>query len=814
MRARSRRLDEASLVRLADGSYALAAAGRVVWHPERGFVGPPEFGDDGLDLGSLGNLGDSASSAASGLSSGLGSLTSGAPDLSSVEGAAGGLVSQGAGALGGVTGAASGLLGQAEGVAQGLTSSPSSAISTAQGLASSVLPGQAGAIGTAAGLAQQGAAVLADPSSLTPQQAIAAGMNVLTTVSGANNAAAGIMSAALSGDWAGAGAQALKAAQAAAQGSSSDALKMAGEGAAKAMAVGASVGTVVPIIGNVVGAIIGAIYGFVTGLADYLDAQVLGADNDLAVSQVAPIAVSWAAGVQAGGTGGFLYPGQKPGDRSVWFGTAKNAGTTLDNTDQHGNHLPVVIPKTDTTRESFWRNFVEAGYPIMLGSGGQANLHFATGSDAADVEPTLQAWLSGKFRGTQDSPQNKPVMDLALFLARQPDALKILAAAPQGIQGLVMPLMPMAIATLLYMPFVPVLAAAGCYSPRAIKATRIAATTSAAKAGQQVAGIVSQSFPSDDLSTLVHAFLFCAQNSPLFYLVERKGMWALDGTVIKALATIIGQCAFARASGSLSVAQSLLETELKNESKLTVIYPGETLHPGDSRASDNGKYKLTFQTDGNVVLYQGTQPRWASNTNGKPAKVLVMQPDGNLVLYKDGGNTAGNALWSTQTSQYPGSYAALQDDGNLVIYDTARIAHWDAGVHDGSEDRGISLNPKEHDLLMAALTAASKKPVVTDCLAGKTDMQIAKQVGLSTLNAHAISSAKVASKQRHATAAKAAAASALAVAKASKAGAKSVTPPPLVTKKELLAGGASIGVGAAIFFFGKHLLVLASSKKG
>jgi hypothetical protein len=39
--------------------------------------------------------------------------------------------------------------------------------------------------------------------------------------------------------------------------------------------------------------------------------------------------------------------------------------------------------------------------------------------------------------------------------------------------------------------------------------------------------------------------------------------------------------------------------------------------------------------------------RWATNTNGTPPGVLIMQTDGNLVLYRGTGGT----IWSSGTSQ-------------------------------------------------------------------------------------------------------------------------------------------------------------------
>lgn len=102
-----------------------------------------------------------------------------------------------------------------------------------------------------------------------------------------------------------------------------------------------------------------------------------------------------------------------------------------------------------------------------------------------------------------------------------------------------------------------------------------------------------------------------------------------------------------------------------------------TLRPGDEIVSSAGNAKLSFQTDGNLVVYvrrSGVLPtggasgdwvaRWASNTNGKPAATCTMQGDGNLVIY----NAQGKPLWASNTSGHPGATLSVQDDENVVIY--------------------------------------------------------------------------------------------------------------------------------------------------
>lgn len=95
------------------------------------------------------------------------------------------------------------------------------------------------------------------------------------------------------------------------------------------------------------------------------------------------------------------------------------------------------------------------------------------------------------------------------------------------------------------------------------------------------------------------------------------------------------------------------------------IFPaGARLLPGESIWSPRGKLELSFQRDGNLVLFHRGQVIWATGTTGSGARECVMQRDGNLVLY----GHRGHPLWASETQGNAGAFLVLQDDGNLVIY--------------------------------------------------------------------------------------------------------------------------------------------------
>ena len=90
----------------------------------------------------------------------------------------------------------------------------------------------------------------------------------------------------------------------------------------------------------------------------------------------------------------------------------------------------------------------------------------------------------------------------------------------------------------------------------------------------------------------------------------------------------------------------------------------EELKRGQELVSSNGRTRLIFQDDGNLVVYRDGKATWASDTNGKPAARCVLQGDGNLVIY----SSAGKALWASGTDGKGSSRLVVQDDGNVVLY--------------------------------------------------------------------------------------------------------------------------------------------------
>ncbi|MFT3772586.1 MAG: matrixin family metalloprotease [Minicystis sp.] len=107
------------------------------------------------------------------------------------------------------------------------------------------------------------------------------------------------------------------------------------------------------------------------------------------------------------------------------------------------------------------------------------------------------------------------------------------------------------------------------------------------------------------------------------------------------------------------------------------IGPVQGLSAGQSFYSCDGRFRLTIQTDGNLVLYQGTKVLWSPSIQNKGGDRLLLQGDGNLVVYRSN----GSAVWATGTNSGPNpstsaNHLDVQNDGNLVLYSAANTPLW------------------------------------------------------------------------------------------------------------------------------------------
>lgn len=139
-----------------------------------------------------------------------------------------------------------------------------------------------------------------------------------------------------------------------------------------------------------------------------------------------------------------------------------------------------------------------------------------------------------------------------------------------------------------------------------------------------------------------------------------------------------------------------ITSNYKNVSVLNKLTTFEKLKLEDKICSNNKKYLLTLQLDGNLCLYQAGDNNkreyvWCNMTTdyGQNSSTgLVMQRDGNLVLYNNV-NTEDGYIWSIFSSPRPisGYTLVLQDDRNLVVYNGFNKEVWSSNTLLGFEQQ-------------------------------------------------------------------------------------------------------------------------------
>jgi hypothetical protein len=102
----------------------------------------------------------------------------------------------------------------------------------------------------------------------------------------------------------------------------------------------------------------------------------------------------------------------------------------------------------------------------------------------------------------------------------------------------------------------------------------------------------------------------------------------------------------------------------------------DVLYLNDRITSSDGRFKLVYQGNGNLVLYnQVWGSMWSSQTANTAYGYAYMQADGNFLLVNGSG-----PYWHTGTAGNSNAWLIVQSDGNVVLYSAGGSPLWHTGT--------------------------------------------------------------------------------------------------------------------------------------
>lgn len=94
------------------------------------------------------------------------------------------------------------------------------------------------------------------------------------------------------------------------------------------------------------------------------------------------------------------------------------------------------------------------------------------------------------------------------------------------------------------------------------------------------------------------------------------------------------------------------------------LAPNTTIQSGDFISSPDGRFVMTMQHDGNLIIHNGKKIVWHSNSSGNYGATARFQSDGNFVVYR----SDNTPVWFTGTNGTGANKLFLKDDGNLYVH--------------------------------------------------------------------------------------------------------------------------------------------------
>jgi hypothetical protein len=110
-----------------------------------------------------------------------------------------------------------------------------------------------------------------------------------------------------------------------------------------------------------------------------------------------------------------------------------------------------------------------------------------------------------------------------------------------------------------------------------------------------------------------------------------------------------------------------------NPSTLFAVNDGLSSVGSTNVPGQNCNFSALFRSDGNFVVFQGSNAVWSTGTSGKSATRAQFQADGSFVVA-----TASTALFNTATNGKSATSMVLGKNGNLVILNSSGNVLWES----------------------------------------------------------------------------------------------------------------------------------------
>lgn len=102
---------------------------------------------------------------------------------------------------------------------------------------------------------------------------------------------------------------------------------------------------------------------------------------------------------------------------------------------------------------------------------------------------------------------------------------------------------------------------------------------------------------------------------------------------------------------------------------------GESLLPGQQMTSQDGRFALKAQQDGNVVLWFGSTQLWASGTATGKSLYFKLEASGSATLF----DVPQSPIWATPAAGADATLT-LQNDGDLVLKTSGGAVVWQSNT--------------------------------------------------------------------------------------------------------------------------------------